>query len=436
MRRMMAAMLVGVVALAMMSGCESWLRRTAMQDVAKDWCETIRASQVICSYPLSEDLQPGDVFLVLKPIQAQAEEYKAKGFLRLDQLAARLSGGDYAAFYKAAYWDDAFAKAPHNRTPGEADGGNATAYWIARQHVPLASFPSYSFTVNVSSGLKLALPVHGVPLGLNIMNAQEAEGNLAITDAFTYALPGDALLRSLRVWARQPEVKAELARMQAGAKDRLYLRVVNRVFLAGQVRVFLAKTKELGAGASLGAEQGLNLMQVASAAVNATQYLQAANAMAAVTKEALPGAQIKYAHATRSSVNLSETFPRPLVVGYLGFDVEILATGGLGPPVTTLGKLEQDTPGLAAVQPSESFNALYDAVQALSPGQRTISAAYVAREIGGDFAQYDAPEKLKAQGAENDFWDDLRFHYAAGEPNGARQQWIVLLMQEALRQSR
>lgn len=436
MRKMMAAMVVGVLALALMSGCESRLRRKAMQDVAKDWCQTIRASQVICSYPLSEDIQPGDVFLVLTPIQEQAKEYEARGFLRLDQLATRLSGGDYAAFYKAAYWDDSFAKAPHDRTPGEADGGNATAYWIANQHAPLVSFPSYSFTVNVSSGLKLALPVHGVPLGLNIMNAQEAEGNLAITDAFTYALPGDAVLRALKVWAGNPEVKAELARMKAGAADRLYLRAVNRVFLAGQVRVFLAKTKELAAGVSLGAEQGLNLMQVASAAVNATQYLQAANAMAAVTKEALPGAQIKYAHATRSSVNLSETFPRPLVVGYLGFDVEILAGGGLGPPVTTLGKLEQDTPGLAAVQPSESFNALHDAIQALSPGQRTVSTAYIARELGGDFARYGDPEKLKAQGAENDFWDDLRFYYSAGEENGSRRQWIMLLMQEALRQSR
>jgi len=44
--------------------CASWERQHQLERVAKDWCLTIRASQVIPVYPLTEDLQPGDVFLV------------------------------------------------------------------------------------------------------------------------------------------------------------------------------------------------------------------------------------------------------------------------------------------------------------------------------------------------------------------------------------
>ena len=49
---------------------------------AKDWCMTIRGSQVIPVYPLSEDVIPGDVFLVRSQIQHEQQEYKEKGFLR------------------------------------------------------------------------------------------------------------------------------------------------------------------------------------------------------------------------------------------------------------------------------------------------------------------------------------------------------------------
>jgi len=43
------------------SGCAS--SETQVQKAAKDWCMTIRGSQVIPVYPLTEDIQPGDIFL-------------------------------------------------------------------------------------------------------------------------------------------------------------------------------------------------------------------------------------------------------------------------------------------------------------------------------------------------------------------------------------
>ncbi len=46
-----------------------------LERIAKDWCLSIRASQVIPVYPLTEDIQPGDVFLVQTPVDKQVEEF-------------------------------------------------------------------------------------------------------------------------------------------------------------------------------------------------------------------------------------------------------------------------------------------------------------------------------------------------------------------------
>ena len=54
------------------SGCSTYLKKTQLEKVAKDWCLVVRASQVIPVYPLTEDLQPGDVFLVQTPASEEA----------------------------------------------------------------------------------------------------------------------------------------------------------------------------------------------------------------------------------------------------------------------------------------------------------------------------------------------------------------------------
>ena len=60
---------------------------------------TIRASQVLPVYPLSEDLQPGDVFLVQMPIDKQHVQYQEQGFLPLDNHIKRLNPSGYKEFY-------------------------------------------------------------------------------------------------------------------------------------------------------------------------------------------------------------------------------------------------------------------------------------------------------------------------------------------------
>ena len=79
----MRAVFCVFLAVLLVTGCNSLPRSKdqELEQVAKDWSMTIRASQVIPVYPLTEDLQPGDVFLVQVPVEQQQQVYKEKGFL-------------------------------------------------------------------------------------------------------------------------------------------------------------------------------------------------------------------------------------------------------------------------------------------------------------------------------------------------------------------
>src|SRR5438128_3838042 len=93
------------VCLLSMAGCRTLDERRddALARVARDWCLTIRASQVLAVYPLTEDLQVGDVFLVSTPIEDETKKLEAKGFLPLDNVIARIQPTGWQQFYNGAY---------------------------------------------------------------------------------------------------------------------------------------------------------------------------------------------------------------------------------------------------------------------------------------------------------------------------------------------
>src|SRR4051812_27609092 len=85
------------------AGCDALHKRDKkkqLSEVARDWCQTITASQVMPVYPLTEDLQPGDVFLVPMSVEEQRAHFDDKGFLPLDHHVARLTPDGYAQFYR------------------------------------------------------------------------------------------------------------------------------------------------------------------------------------------------------------------------------------------------------------------------------------------------------------------------------------------------
>jgi hypothetical protein len=130
-----------IIAALMLAGCSSIQKSEQLARIAKDWSLVVRASQVIPVYPLTEDVQPGDLFLVRTPIEKQVEVYESKGFLPLDQLLVRLQPSTYGTFYNKAYEVGLRTDTPHHwQFPPEGASGWSNA--------PRAAFPSYNFTVD------------------------------------------------------------------------------------------------------------------------------------------------------------------------------------------------------------------------------------------------------------------------------------------------
>jgi len=332
----------------LLSGCASQMARTQLEDVAKDWCETIRASQIIAVYPLTEDLQPGDVFLVQLPVERQQEAYKRKGFLPLDHHICRINPTGYVQFYERSI------------EVGD-EGKPLPRYWLAPDEespnwskAPSAKFPTYSFSVRSGGGFNLALPVQGVPIGLSLMGGDAGEGTITIADSHTYGVEARSLYDQVRKWAGQN--RSFLSRLAPEGNRQNYLRVITRVYLTSQLNVSLKSSGQMAAGVSAGAPRPVDLIVPRAGAdqeetlkayeknINTlNKIIEGALAKAGdIGKDLLPGGTLKVASASAGSISLIESFRRPLVVGYLGFDVAIGPGGMLGPPFPTYAVLEEN----------------------------------------------------------------------------------------------
>jgi hypothetical protein len=352
-----------LLAVGMLSGCATQkMSGDQLARVAKDWSLSIRASQIIPVYPLTEDLQPGDVFLVQTPVEEQVKVYLAKGFLPLENLVTRLSPAGYARFYRGWPHVADGDKAPPRPWQFPKDESPDSDF----SRAPLAAFPTYNFSVSRSAGLNVAIPVQSVPVGLNLLDSASANGTITLKDAFTYALPARTMYDAIHQWCRdnaeylkQYEPTESKTDGKQGA-NKFYLRVINRVYLVKTVDVSLFSNRGFGAGGSAGVPQPVQLLNIANATEAAKQFAAVNDilsnatshatsdpgAAAAAGDEAAPqpplavGGTVKLAMATSRSVSLVETFRRPLVIGYLASDFAIAAGGKCGGPVPTQGVLE------------------------------------------------------------------------------------------------
>ncbi len=243
---------------------------------AKAWCESIRASQLVPVFPLTEDLRPGDVFLVQTPLAEQARIWRERGFLAFDHHVARLEDPAFARMYRRGWFADDYAKAPH-----------ATS-----RSTPRAAFPTFTFTVGEwTGGDSFALPSKELPVSLAKLRTRRATATVAITDAHTYAADPEAIVAALDAWAQAPQARARLAEGVRQAGSALFLRVVTRVYGVGSVRVTLTNVD--------------------------------------------PDRSER-----REVVTFDEVFERPLVFGYVGFDIPVGSGGVLGSPIPTFQRLD------------------------------------------------------------------------------------------------
>jgi hypothetical protein len=357
-----------VALLVLLSGCTTQKAASGqLSRVAKDWSLMMRASQVIPIYPMSEDVQVGDLFIVQTAIGEEVALYEsAKGFLPFDNHIKRLDPLKYKEFYtKGIYGVEGDV-----RPPAHWQFGATTRPWVA---APQAAFPTFSFTVQRGGGTTLALPVKSVPVGLGLLGAQNVDGQLTIADAYTYGIDRISLQEQVIDWAKSGEGQKALKdfapyEIQLGSsrnawgaskppQRRLivnYLRVVSRVYAAHSVTVSLTSAQQVGGNASVNNPLSTNLLGAASQPAESYESLLGAinsNLTKATTQPTDQNTigSVKVASMSRRSVAMAETFPRPLVIGYVGFDFPILPNGNLGEGIPTRARLEQ----VLARSPSE-----------------------------------------------------------------------------------
>ena len=326
------------------SGCARAMSDRELQQVARDWSMVIRASQILPVYPLTEDLQPGDIFLVQVTVDEQAKTYRERGFLPLDNLIFRLDPNGYATFYSRSF---EAGDAGHPLPKHWLEPGKPASWTLA----PNASFPTYAFSARRGGGFNVALPVQGIPVGLSLLGGDATQGTITIAEARTYGVDTISLYDDVRQWA---EKNRPFLQNYGGDPQRTnYLRVVSRVYITGRINVSLQGSKSSGATLSGGASKPVDLV-VPSAGADPqkntletyTSNIDRLNAMISKALERAggsnlaPGGTVKIVSASSGSISLAEDFARPLVIGYLGFDMAIGPGGVLGPPMPTHAVLE------------------------------------------------------------------------------------------------
>jgi len=294
--------------------------------VARDWSLVIRASQVLPVYPLTEDLQPGDVFLTTTPIGDEIKLFESKGFLPFEYHVMRLNLSGIDQFY--SNWSrQGNSKVTDDRWVPFDD------QWPG---MPRAGFPTYSFDISRGSGVNIALPVQGVPVALSMLGADNAVGSIMLRDASTYGIDLVRLDKAIDSWVEHDQDVQRRLRdwgMAAATENgpNAYLRVISRVYMVKSVSINLKDASVRSASASAGVSRPVDLLGLASTNESAASNYDAAfkKLNAQIEGSALPGGSLKLVSASGRSVSMEEEFPRPLVIGYLAYDRRILPNGEL-----------------------------------------------------------------------------------------------------------
>jgi hypothetical protein len=400
-----------LAASGLLSGCCT-SRKCQLEKVAKDWCLTLRASQIIPVYPLSEDLQPGDVFLVQVPIDRQQKVYEQRGFLPLDNHIARIDPAGYEIFYDRSF----ILTSSVPLLPRDWMRPTNAAAWQPAPHV---AFPTYSFSVRRGAGLNLAVPVQGVPVGLSLLGSDAADGSVSIKQAQTLGVDTLSLYRQLQEWAQDNADFLQYFGSAPGDSRKNYLRMVTRVFATREMDVSLRSTSSQSAGLDAGVPKPVDLLfpelpnatnrmsdTVERNFTNGWETLQRIVSEGARTaRDAsgnfLPGGSLKLTGASARTVSLKEEFDPPLILGYLGFDAVIYPGGLLGPPIPTHAilkpdydfKHDLDQEPHSAVYSEAALRNIYQTLSRAPAGSPAAKAAAtlddLTRFIPGTFVAYD-----------------------------------------------
>jgi len=369
-------------------------RQRHLERVVRDWCLTLRASQIIPCYPLREDVEPGSMTVVNYTIPEMKRYWNQKGYLPFEIDYDHITSLDFRGWYRDSF----------------GTGGNKNPYHTWREgwsSAPYAGFLSHSYTISRGESFSGALPLKGVPTMLSALNSRTAQVSVTLKKCHTVGIGETRLREAVGRWVDVVDNRIHLynkLREASGAKR--YMRIVSRVYLVEQVSVsvtdlsassarlsagepkpagniFVAQGEAAGnfdkASSSLPAHN-LTPQEIpdlppdlpappAPAAGNSapsvpgtelfpptlseeerlrnlrqelalrTHELKLEKARLQIEKAAMtnrfggavtPGATSQVASASKGSVTMEETFDRPLVIGFEAMDYEIILNGRPG----------------------------------------------------------------------------------------------------------
>ncbi|MBX3359709.1 MAG: hypothetical protein KF745_14915 [Phycisphaeraceae bacterium] len=310
--------------------------------VAKDWCLTIRASQVMPVYPLTRDLRPGDVFITTTPIGKEVDLFEEKGFLPLDVHMKRLdTDAAIKAFYATRLGDGAAFPNPVNT-------------WT---DLPAAAFPDYTVEISRSGGINLAIPVQGIPVGLSYLGAAAASATVSLKGAQTAGLDLATLQPILQTW--EIDNRGLLSAYATDPADPkatpVFLRIVTRVYRVKSVSVYLDDASKSGAEAAAGFELPTPDPGAPDPKKTAAeQYEEIATRLNTKLTDQL-GGKVRLINVSRRSVTMDEDFPEAMCIGYIAYDCQILPGGVLSAPVPSYQRLTGAATAETAPLNSASF---------------------------------------------------------------------------------
>jgi len=201
----------------------------------------------------------------------------------------------------------------------------------------VAAFPGYTFEIHQGGALNVALPIQGVPVALGLMGAKVASGTVTISDAHTYGIDELSLMKQVDDYIGESNNAVNLLRAFPAPQTNItkgranvynltnahYLNVVSRVYTTGQVAVSVYNESSTGGGVSAGSvNASIANFTGTNAAMDYSNLVTAVNGMgnSGVTNV---GGSFKFTSLSSRSVSLNETFPRPVIIGYIAFSVPV-----------------------------------------------------------------------------------------------------------------
>jgi len=178
------------------------------------------------------------------------------------------------------------------------------------------------------------------------MGAKSASGQVTLTRAHTYGVDELTLQDQVEKFVTDSRSNLlELVEAQPDPSKPYYLQVVSRVYVTQTVSVSMYNDSAFGVTASGGVPKDVPIpdLQTTNAPANYSNMVNAVNGVVSSQQSAVaaagglaPGGTLKFTAVSSRSVSMEETFPRPLVIGYTGFNVVITRTNLLGITATNL----------------------------------------------------------------------------------------------------